>query len=547
VTRTRSWQGPGQSDRRLHRRALALGVALGVLMTLVGAVPAGAVTACSSSVPATMEPTNLWPRRGPSFTVFANPTGGPPSVPAERLAAALQEAIAEWNDDPASAIAITYGGLTSDTSGFHHDGTDVVFWRDLDPATVGATSLYSGPFGVVAGFDTALNRDLLYGADVGGFDLTTTLRHELGHAIGLCHDSAPDELMFPSQQHGAAGARGLTARALGEVAAQYPNQELTTIADDGRGLPTVIRTQRNALFARSRNPVTGAWGEERPLGPTAPPSGVRFVGRPAAARDPKGRLELFVAGEDGMLYRSWQVTPEGGFVAWTPQFGGVRPGIAIARNQDGRLEVFAAGSDQRVRVTWQAEPGGEWVEPLEVTGVDVGPGGLAAATNADGRVELFAIDSGGSLRHRWQVDAGRGPWSDWVALAGAPTATSITATAIGGRVHLWAIGADGEVHEDSQRDPQPDPDPNLDPQPDPQLDPQLDPDLDAHPDREGGWGEWVATGPEPMRTGLTTAVARTPHGDAIDLFATGPDGQATWRRRQSSAGTWTAWEPVPAP
>jgi hypothetical protein len=511
---------PARRRGALARRAAAalVGSSVVVAACVVGpSPPAGAVVACSSTVPDSMEPSNLWGRSGPRFTVVADPAGAPPSVSPEALDAAMRQAVAEWDADPTSAIAITYGGLVTDTSGFADDDQPVVFWRDLGAGTVGTTSIYSGPFGVVRGFDTALNRDLLYGVDQGGYDLTTTLRHELGHGIGLCHDNDPEELMYPSQRAGTDGVRGLTPKARAEVATQYPNEELTTIVDGARGLPTVVRTLRNALFARSHNPATGRWGDEKLLGPPTPPAGIRLVGRAAVARDPRGRLELFVAGTDGTLYHSWQVTPEGGFVDWTPQFGGVRPGATIARNADGRLEVFAVGTDQVVRASWQATPAGDWVEPLVVPGLDARDNGLAAATDAAGRVALFGIDPAGAAFHRAQVDAGRGPWSDWAPLPGAGPMVSLGAATADGRVHLFGVvGDSGEVLETRQ--------------------------VVAG----GPLAPWSTTGPEPMTTGVTALVQRGEEGTLLlTVAATGPDGKGTWIRPQTGPDTWSPWGPVP--
>jgi len=70
--------------------ALVLVAVLKALALVQALAPAaGAVAACSSTVPATMEPTNLWPRRGPNFTVFANATDAPPSVSGDAMGAAL--------------------------------------------------------------------------------------------------------------------------------------------------------------------------------------------------------------------------------------------------------------------------------------------------------------------------------------------------------------------------------------------------------------------------------------------------------------------------
>jgi len=53
-----------------------------------------------------------------------------------------------------------------------------------------------------------------------------------------------------------------------------------------------------------------------------------------------GRLELFVRGTDGALWRRWQTAPNGGWSNWASEGGVLTSNIAVAQNADGRLEVF---------------------------------------------------------------------------------------------------------------------------------------------------------------------------------------------------------------
>ncbi|PKV83303.1 family 43 glycosylhydrolase [Streptomyces sp. TLI_146] len=227
---------------------------------------------------------------------------------------------------------------------------------------------------------------------------------------------------------------------------------------------------------------------------------------PAVARDADGRLEVFALSPGGTLIaRRRQSTP--GSPAWDPWdagFGGpagAPPVVGV--NADGRLEVFAlTRGGTAVLHRWQQTPGGAW-SPWERFGTAAGaaprlardgsgrltvaaiaPSGVAAfhrrqsvpsggwddwqplfgwsatapllVPGADGRLEGFALAPGGErLAHRWQVspgdawDPGEDITESGVALATTPSAAA-DAT---GRLHLFAVTADGRIRTRVQERP----------------------------------------------------------------------------------------------
>jgi hypothetical protein len=122
----------------------------------------------------------------------------------------------------------------------------------------------------------------------------------------------------------------------------------------------------------------------------------------AAGVNRDGRVEVFVRGNDGMLWHTGELAFRGAWSNWT-LFGGPleTPRIVVARNGDDRLEVFFLGEKKVLMHAWQLAPDGVtgWSEltsrEFTVEDFDVG-------TNLDGRLELFATTSDGEVFHTWQ-------------------------------------------------------------------------------------------------------------------------------------------------
>ncbi|WP_406186460.1 family 43 glycosylhydrolase [Streptomyces sp. NBC_01006] len=239
---------------------------------------------------------------------------------------------------------------------------------------------------------------------------------------------------------------------------------------------------------------------------------------PAVARGADGRLEVFAPAPGGAsLARRRQWSPGSPtWDAWDGGFGGpVGAPPAVAANADGRLEVFAlAPGGSAIHHRWQEAPGGAWAAGWQAFGTAAGgapraardgtgrltvaaiaPSGLATfhrrqtvpsggwgdwqhlfgwsasapalAPSADGRLEAFALSPGGSrLGHRWYADSG-GTWApaEEFGEPGVPLAATPTAAADAtGRIHVFAVTADGRIRTRVQDRP------------------------------SGGWGAWNAFG-----------------------------------------------------
>lgn len=219
------------------------------------------------------------------------------------------------------------------------------------------------------------------------------------------------------------------------------------------------------------------------------------VGETGAANNADGRVELFVVGVDGRLFRVWQATPAGEWASWTPM-GDVtfplnaRP--AVARNADGRLEVFVRGQDGALWHSYQLVPNGGW-SPLESMGGSLSAD-PAVGTNADGRIEVFARFTDSTIWHAWQV-APNWYFSEFNTLYGVwPDGTRLAlATNADGRLEVFGVASDSQIWHNWQVVP------------------------------NGWWGGWVPLGGS-WPQGRDVAVARNQDG-RLEVFAVAGDGR----------------------
>jgi hypothetical protein len=152
-------------------------------------------------------------------------------------------------------------------------------------------------------------------------------------------------------------------------------------------------------------------------------------GRPAAAKNADGRLEVFMVMLDRQLYTVTQkVANDSTRDAWTNWIvlGGQWSSLrrpAIATNADGRLEVFMRDADRKLQHLWQLSPSNSirWSENWNEFSPERWPlsSDPAIERNADGRLEVFMVGSDRQLYHRWQTAANSNVWSDgWTTLGG---------------------------------------------------------------------------------------------------------------------------------
>jgi phosphatidylserine/phosphatidylglycerophosphate/cardiolipin synthase-like enzyme len=236
------------------------------------------------------------------------------------------------------------------------------------------------------------------------------------------------------------------------------------INQDGR-LEVFVRGADQNLYHIWKLSPSGDWSNWEPFSDDL---GRRTLGDASVLLAGDGRLEVFVRGDDNVLYHKWQVAPNDGWSEWesfsheyrnlgTEVVGAVAVGI----NEDGRLEVFARGGDHVLYHIWKLSPSGEWSEWNSISG-DLGRAVAddpAVALAGDGRLELFVLGDDGVLYHRWQT-APNDDWSDWESFSRnyRDIGTGVVGVAAVGLdqdrcLDVVARGADGALHHIRKLDP----------------------------------------------------------------------------------------------
>ena len=157
------------------------------------------------------------------------------------------------------------------------------------------------------------------------------------------------------------------------------------------------------------------------------------------------RLELFALRNDGSLWHRWQEKPRSGWSEWS-EFGKPCRELAVDRNKDGRLEVFVMDGDQAWH-RWQVRRNAGWGDWHTLGAALPGVVQLETAENPDGRLEVFARRNNGEIWHIWQDRKQAGGWSAWHLFADVG-AVDIDATENkDGRIELaYANSAGGVGH-----------------------------------------------------------------------------------------------------
>jgi hypothetical protein len=169
-----------------------------------------------------------------------------------------------------------------------------------------------------------------------------------------------------------------------------------------------------------------------------PSVGVKGFHDPAVGRNKDGRLEVFVIGDDGNLWHTWQQDKYqvGMSSTWSNWSNLGRPIDAefhlapvVRQDNDGRLEVFAVCRHKQSDTValwhrWQDTPNEGWCPKWDSLGSPLGKSinsaygqNLAVGRNQDGRLQDFVLDSDGRIWHRWQwPPQGRGWHGKWEEL-----------------------------------------------------------------------------------------------------------------------------------
>src|SRR6266581_2613276 len=194
---------------------------------------------------------------------------------------------------------------------------------------------------------------------------------------------------------------------LGTPAQQIVNHSVGRNAD-GR-LEVFYSDVNSEIWHIWQTAPNGTWSTSALLNKLANAS---YYSSIAVDENADGRLEVFIIA-GGALWHIWQTTAGGNWYNTWFSSGKLSTsaeiyiGPAVAKNKDGRLEVLIAGNDGALWHTWQVTPGKDWnnwdsLGALPSTNVSFSP---EVSENSDGRLEVF-VASGDGLWHAWQVTPG---------------------------------------------------------------------------------------------------------------------------------------------
>ena len=146
---------------------------------------------------------------------------------------------------------------------------------------------------------------------------------------------------------------------------------------------------------------------------------VKLMSDPVVGTNDDGRLEVFIIGDDGALWHSWQLVENiNQWSAWasfgsppnSPLIGqmGVEPRLTVSKDLEGRLQIFATNGtvwqigQVKKNVNWNG-----WKSLGKPASPDGRVEGIWSIANQDGRIELFIKNSSNhSLQHMWQLADG---------------------------------------------------------------------------------------------------------------------------------------------
>ena len=260
---------------------------------------------------------------------------------------------------------------------------------------------------------------------------------------------------------------------LGTPSATVPNwTSAPAVATGGNGLFWIFVKNDGGGVSANHETALGAWSgwSDLPGDPsTGEPSGEApdVIEGIVAARDAKGRLQVFAQSRFGIIHqwyqkragRPWVLVPV--FPANAPVF--LTHGLGVGQNADGTLEVFYRGAgrpdnpacgnfgcDAQVFSVREEYPGGPWGAETDLYG-DAGHGPLAAVRHPQGPLFVFEKNYyGGVSAIAEQTASGSFYPFQWQDLGGI-VENYPSALASGGRITLAAFGTDGRLYINRQQ------------------------------------------------------------------------------------------------
>jgi len=135
----------------------------------------------------------------------------------------------------------------------------------------------------------------------------------------------------------------------------------------------------------------------------------------AYASDATRRMEVYVRGADGAMWKRVQEKANSKWRDWVSEGGVIASTVALGANPGHRLEAFVRGGDGALWHKWQEKPNSKWKDWASLGG-NFTSNPIVGKTK-DGRLEVFVTTQDNVMWHIWQKEAG-GAWGHWASGSG---------------------------------------------------------------------------------------------------------------------------------
>ncbi|MCX8033617.1 MAG: S-layer homology domain-containing protein [Thermoleophilia bacterium] len=248
---------------------------------------------------------------------------------------------------------------------------------------------------------------------------------------------------------------------------------------------------------------------------TAPGSGVwedlggPWESSPAAATPDPSRLDVYIKGTDGSLWRN--IRAGSSWLGWRPLPESPSGSPDAASWGPGRVDVFwPVSTPAGTEIRWAYDEAGVWHASTMVALYAAAEAGPAACSWGTGRLDLFYVSSSGGIEHRCFNVSWWYPGSE--SLGGATFSDPAAASWQPGRLDVFVRGPLFHLWHNS---------------------------YSIALDRWAGWDDLGG-----ILYSAPAAVARD--RGVLDVFARFADGHIYHRCYTSSSGTWSPWERIPS-
>jgi hypothetical protein len=120
--------------------------------------------------------------------------------------------------------------------------------------------------------------------------------------------------------------------------------------------------------------------------------------------------------------------------------------LAVSSLVDGRMFLLLRQADGALFYRTQVAPNGGWGDPVPLGGTEL-QWPVSIGRTADGRLELWAVGTDGQVHNRAQVAVNQpDAWSDWTALGGTLLQPGLAVCANpAGELEVFVLGGDGAL------------------------------------------------------------------------------------------------------